>query len=593
MSPLTRSLRIVLAVTAALALAPGRVLAADAVQLVARDLGADGRHAISGEVGGGQNALSAVLRVEAVGAEAPVPIRLEAHDLVGHTPVGEQRRIPAASVTIPQGVKVSAGTPTDVRVTVSGLRDAGTFDGTLALVADGVKDVKPLSVPVRLEAQTRPAATASPATLSIKIAKCWWVGCWITRTVVGALTPGETWPLELHGSGDDVARVESLQLWLVGERSGEAAGGAITAAHPVPPAAQPAPEQAPGEPVAQAARSAPPPVPASREERPWEGCGTTSPGFADHGRMCPGGALRIPLTVNAAVLAPQKYSGEVVAALRGPPPSSLRSTFTTRAEVLVRDGPGIPILLLIVGIGLGRLARGIETPAAQAQLRLIAKWRRARDEAVLIRDDAVKMALLAELRTHEAAIERGDAEATVQDAIATTRTLVDYWRLVEWWESVIDAAKLQGLAPQIEAVRNRVVNLDLSGAKQAYAAFNTAAVAATPPAARGIAPTAAAPPPEPPAAARTLRGGAKTADQIVGALVGSASPATSKLVVAAKLAFLASLVLLAIIGVQTLYISAPTFGDDGLVDYLGLVLWGLSADIANRTLQNLPALKAS
>jgi len=51
------------------------------------------------------------------------------------------------------------------------------------------------------------------------------------------------------------------------------------------------------------------------------------------------------------------------------------------------------------------------------------------------------------------------------------------------------------------------------------------------------------------------------------------------------------LILLILIGLDTLYVSAGTsFGSAGLYDYLGLFLWGFSADIAQRSLQNLPAL---
>src|SRR5207247_433744 len=49
------------------------------------------------------------------------------------------------------------------------------------------------------------------------------------------------------------------------------------------------------------------------------------------------------------------------------------------------------------------------------------------------------------------------------------------------------------------------------------------------------------------------------------------------------------LIVLSLIGLQTLYVTnGATFGSGGLYDYLGLFLWGLSADIGQRTLQNLP-----
>jgi hypothetical protein len=58
---------------------------------------------------------------------------------------------------------------------------------------------------------------------------------------------------------------------------------------------------------------------------------------------------------------------------------------------------------------------------------------------------------------------------------------------------------------------------------------------------------------------------------------------------------LLSLVLLgvlALIGLQTQYVNpGATFGAGGITDYVGLFLWGISSDIAQKTLQSLPALK--
>jgi hypothetical protein len=56
------------------------------------------------------------------------------------------------------------------------------------------------------------------------------------------------------------------------------------------------------------------------------------------------------------------------------------------------------------------------------------------------------------------------------------------------------------------------------------------------------------------------------------------------------LLFLVLLALLMLVGLKYLYIDAPggaTFGSSGAYDHLGLFLWGLSADVAQRTLQQL------
>ena len=50
---------------------------------------------------------------------------------------------------------------------------------------------------------------------------------------------------------------------------------------------------------------------------------------------------------------------------------------------------------------------------------------------------------------------------------------------------------------------------------------------------------------------------------------------------------LALLLLLCLTGLYTLYIKVPTFGSAGMYEYLGLFLWGLGAEVAQRTLTSL------
>ncbi len=47
-------------------------------------------------------------------------------------------------------------------------------------------------------------------------------------------------------------------------------------------------------------------------------------------------------------------------------------------------------------------------------------------------------------------------------------------------------------------------------------------------------------------------------------------------------------------GIGSLYVeNGKTFGSNPFSDYLGLVLWGLSADVASRSLSNLRGEKAN
>jgi hypothetical protein len=59
------------------------------------------------------------------------------------------------------------------------------------------------------------------------------------------------------------------------------------------------------------------------------------------------------------------------------------------------------------------------------------------------------------------------------------------------------------------------------------------------------------------------------------------------------LMFLFLLILLAFVGLYNSYVKNATFGVEGYFDYLSLLLWGLSADVVQKTLQNLSFTRGS
>ena len=61
----------------------------------------------------------------------------------------------------------------------------------------------------------------------------------------------------------------------------------------------------------------------------------------------------------------------------------------------------------------------------------------------------------------------------------------------------------------------------------------------------------------------------------------------ASLFLARPLLWLALLLGVLALGLKTLYVDNPTFGANPFTDFLGLMFWGLSADIASRTLSNL------
>jgi hypothetical protein len=70
--------------------------------------------------------------------------------------------------------------------------------------------------------------------------------------------------------------------------------------------------------------------------------------------------------------------------------------------------------------------------------------------------------------------------------------------------------------------------------------------------------------------------------------VSSAVRAEATMWVVRPLLSLGLLFGLSVVGVRALYVEkGATFGADPFADYLGLILWGLSADVASRSLSNL------
>jgi len=83
-------------------------------------------------------------------------------------------------------------------------------------------------------------------------------------------------------------------------------------------------------------------------------------------------------------------------------------------------------------------------------------------------------------------------------------------------------------------------------------------------------------------------GALQSATAAVGRVAAVVSPVRTELGLGAHLIGLATWIGLLIVGYQTLYVQQGTaFGSNGIFDYVALVLWGLSSDVASRTLGNL------
>ncbi|MFC5865006.1 hypothetical protein ACFPT7_22045 [Acidicapsa dinghuensis] len=253
----------------------------------------------------------------------------------------------------------------------------------------------------------------------------------------------------------------------------------------------------------------------------------------------------------------------------------------------VRDGPLLALVVLVVGIALGRLIQSSNSPQAQARVRLMQAFTKVSADVNAVRD--VRARGFLQLRLSQILI---DIESASPDESALSSQLVLIARLMA------DCEKLDDLAQKISALTDPDLKANLSSLlsdaradiliPDAVAAetaiqkmdslLSGGAVAAAVPAGAAF---ATAPPLLPTPATGPI-------SKALSWLSGAAPQGGEWMFRYGRpLMFLLLLVLLAFVGLYNSYVKNATFGSEGFFDYLGLFLWGISADVAQKTLQNL------
>jgi hypothetical protein len=278
-------------------------------------------------------------------------------------------------------------------------------------------------------------------------------------------------------------------------------------------------------------------------------------------------------------------------------PAILEARAHGRDEVLsvpvsldVRIGPCVALIAIVVGVVIGRLSQILATPLFQFQSGLLSRVYQLRNEAEGVEDRALRTLLLERVTNAIERIELANAADTAittdVDAIAALTLLsMRFDRLVKLIKQVSDRTKREGLEKQTNDIRELLLK---GQTKDAETQLNNAESEVGAPRMRSL-------------AAEAMRGaGGRTSQaeergslivRIFRFLAGTRgpTPARVKYAVVKPLLFFVLLVVLCLTGFNTLYVKAPAgFGSAGLFDLLGLFMWGLTADVAQSTLQRLP-----
>lgn len=261
----------------------------------------------------------------------------------------------------------------------------------------------------------------------------------------------------------------------------------------------------------------------------------------------------------------------------------------------------IALLLILAGIAAGRWARQLETPEIKAQMKELQRLYLARSDINRVRNaDGVEF-LRQEAVRIEGLIEKGStSEQAVNEQLAAFEWQIDFLARLDAMEVSVAMTK-PALSSQISAglveARRQLIAGDRQAAQTAFDAVRDVIRNAAKPAVPllpGVAPD--------PVASVLLSLGASASTGPGGGAVPSGWSLTKLLAfftgdpsVGAGLRYWVVKPLLAIvllgalgaIGLYTLYVKVPTFGSSGMYEYLGLFVWGLGAEAAQRTLTGL------
>jgi hypothetical protein len=500
-----------------------------------------------------QAAFSGNVRLTAVGADLPA-LQILASDLVD--PKRPDAPLERSCVSIPAGTTLTKDEPRDVRVTVGPVTRPGTYKGKLRFHSPG-KPKDDVEIDLTVEAHAKPAVGVLPQTPTARVAR--------PSRLFGWMLPSElretSWVITLDNqTAEDLAVVEK-DVYLRGERTGQPPAGAGAAMQ----------------------QAIPDTLPAGRSTQ-----------------------VRLPLPV--ATLQADHYLGRLRLRLK-----RAADPLVVNLDLSVRSAPGWALAALLLGILVGRVARQMGTPAAQLQVALLPRVYKLQRDAATVRDPAARSQVEQELAALDARVERATEtqEAIAQD-LDKLAARVAMFRNLQNLHDVLGGAQYEGLLAELQPVLNQAWNAtirgDLAAAAERAGAIRSRLAAAQ--------------------ADQPMGGGALGFEVIIAGMQQAGDDALEALKpptlaqppggamwnwLARLLAFLSGfrdtsarvrfwlfqpllfvvlLVALLLLGFNSLYINAgATFGVNGVYDYLGLFLWGISSDVAQRGLQQLAASK--
>jgi hypothetical protein len=470
--------------------------------------------------------------------------------------------IDRSNVTIPSNTSLSTGQPRDIRVTLNNITRPGEYTGSLMFLVPGDTEDKALTIPLKVRIDAKPKVQPVSPNMTFQLALTWNA---LSQTAATWLLPAnavqEDWIIQLDNQTLTPVDVTDATVVMRGEKTGVALSPTVIDFSKMPQT-----------------------LPASK-------------------------VAAIPIKIHRDLLLPDRYQGTFRFKLKGSD-----DPVTVNADLSLRDGPIWAVVIVLAGIITGRLARGMSTSEAQKQLKFLPLFYQLDASAQRVQNADARSYLTGLIQEAKAKIgSAADTDEALSQLLDKLKGRIDLLAGLETLEAHLKElhadALSEELEPKISAARHELIAENVKQAEalqqevedrlrkaqedgtmgRASDLFENVLGAFRAAGARWHQAETVAAPAQP--------GGTRWAwlAKVMATLSGSEAEvagAELRFWLVRPLLFLILLVGLALLGLQTLYVNAgSTFGSAGLYDYLGLFLWGLSADVAQRTLQNLQVPK--
>jgi hypothetical protein len=505
---------------------------------------------IEGSLTGGAASFSGSVQLTVNGGDA-TELRLLASDLTHDE--NPEYDIPRSSISIQAGLSFTDGQPRDVLVTVSNVTRPGFYTATLLFYLPQHQSPQDDGTEVELELQINAVPNVEPvdASRSIQLVRCYTVvDCLLARLLLPASVTDEEWGISLDNKTVQPVEVDSFTVLMRGENT-------------------------------------------HRTLRPTEV-------RAEMPVILPASdAEEIVVLIDRSALPSDRYQGTLRFGLEG-----ADDPVVVSLDLSVRDGPIWPLLVVLLGIFGGRQWRKLDKPEVQARNKLLERFGPVDKKVAKVKDPEIRQSLQSQLDDLVQRLRNKEDPQVVGAELDKLELQIDTVLGLDELEAQVVAlglrARQEEIEPILEQARTEVLagRIDKANELRDQAKAKLQSVLSDPSMGRAtevlssvlgrlgesldrlgnrIA-----------AEERGERREVSWLVRLIGWLGGARSLSAEAEWVVWQLLSIVFLFVLVLAGLNSLYIkTGATFGAAGLYDYLGLLLWGFSSDVATKTLQNL------